>query len=376
MQVVDNDQTELSAGTGQPPCVGTQFTCREAGRVVDVQRYVAQFFDGLGQSRPLFVREFAGAKVRLVDATDRTNDAYRELGRTHFHGEHGDGQTFIQRDVFCDVDCQRRLAHRRARGQHDHVACLKARCHAVKVNKAGRHTRDVVRVVGHFGHAIEQFDHQGIHTLESLFHARTFLADVEDFLLGFVEDLVDSLALCVEGVGRDFVAGRNQLTQDRTLANNLGVPPDVACARNILSERIQINKAADFVGLAKILQVLVDSDHVRRLARIDERADRRIDQLVLIAIEVVINQQIAHPVPGVVVEQQTSEHARLRFDGMWWDAQLRDLTVRGIVFGVRKNSGHGASNWNGMLRLRLLMRPRTTLCMCCASAVQKPVHSG
>ena len=61
-------------------------------------------------------------------------------------------------------------------------------------------------------------------------------------------------------------------------------------------------------------------------------ADRRVDQLVLVAVEVAVGQQVADAVPGAVVEQQAAEHALLGLDGMRRDAQLRDLAVaRGIV---------------------------------------------
>jgi hypothetical protein len=89
---------------------------------------------------------------------------------------------------------KRGLAHGRARGQDDHVAGLQARRHAVEVVEAGGHARDVVRVVGHLLDAVQQLHDQAVHALEALLHPRAFLADVEDLLLGLVEDLVDGLA--------------------------------------------------------------------------------------------------------------------------------------------------------------------------------------
>ena len=195
----------------QPPRVGAQLAGGEARRFVDVQRDVAQPLDRVGQARPFLVGQAAGAQMGLVDAADRPDDPHRELRGAHFHREHRYRQALVQRDMLGDVDRERGLAHRRPRGEHHHVAGLEARGHAIEVDEAGRHTRDVVRVVGHFADAIHELDGKRVHALETLLQARAFFADVEDLLFGFVEDLVDRLALRVEGVGRDFFAGDTSL---------------------------------------------------------------------------------------------------------------------------------------------------------------------
>jgi hypothetical protein len=43
---------------------------------------------------------------------------------------------------------------------------------------------------------------------------------------------------------------------------------------------------------------------------------------VLIAIEIGIGDQIAHPVPSLIVEHQATQHRLLGLDGMRWHAQL------------------------------------------------------
>ena len=53
----------------------------------------------------------------------------------------------------------------------------------------------------------------------------------------------------------------------------------------------------------------------------------RVDQPVLVAVEVGVGEQVADAVPGAVVEQQAAEHALLGLDRMRRDAQLRDLVV-------------------------------------------------
>ena len=60
--------------------------------------------------------------------------------------------------------------------------------HAVQVIKTGRHAGDVVGVVRHLLHPVQQLHHQRVHGLETLLHARALLADVEDLLLGLVQN--------------------------------------------------------------------------------------------------------------------------------------------------------------------------------------------
>jgi hypothetical protein len=86
------------------------------------------------------------------------------------------------------------------------------------------------------------------------------------------------------------------------------------------------------------LQVLEHRHHISRLADIDQSADRAVDQLVLVPIKVARGQEIAHTVPGAVVEQQPAEHARFGLDRMRRDAQLGDLLIGAIavvVFGCK-----------------------------------------
>jgi hypothetical protein len=312
-----------------------------------VQRDVAQLLDRLGQARPFVIRQLAGAQMGLVDPTDRAHDAHRQLGGTHFHGEHGHGQAFVQGHVLGDVDGQRRLAHAGPRGQHDQVTRLESRGHAVQVVKAGGHAGDVVGVVGHLLHTVQQLHHQAVHRLEALLHARAFLADVEHLLLGLVQDALHRTALRIESAGGDLVAGTHQLAQDGALAHDLRVAADVACARDVLRQRVQVRKAAGFVGLAQVLQLLMHRDHIGRAGGVDQRADRGVDQPVLKTVEVAVGQKVADTVPRAVVQQQATQHAGLGFDGVWRNAQLRHLAVgRESVFNRRQDSGHSVPQSN------------------------------
>ena len=156
---------------------------------------------------------------------------------------------------------------------------------------------------------------------------RALLADAEDLAFGVVEDLRDRPALRVERAGRDLVAGGDELAKHRALANDLGVAADVGRARHALRERVEVDQAAAVVGLAEPLQLLEDGDDVGRLGRVDERGDRAVDQAVLVAIEVVVAEQVADPVPRAVVEQQPAEDALLGLGRVRRNAQASDVVV-------------------------------------------------
>jgi hypothetical protein len=75
------------------------------------------------------------------------------------------------------------------------------------------------------------------------------------------------------------------------------------------------------------LQLLEHRDHVGRLGGVDERADGGVDQLVLVAVEVAVGQQVGGPVPGQVVQQQAAQHALLGLDRVRRHAQAGHLVV-------------------------------------------------
>ena len=316
----------------QAPRVGTQFTRGQARRFVNVQRDAAQLFNGLGQPGPLVVGELAGTQMALVDAPNGAHDTNGQLCGPHFHGEHRHRQTLVHRHMLRNVDGQGRLAHGGTRRQHHQVARLQARGHAVKIIEASGHTCDVVRVLRHLFHAVQQVDHQRVHRLKALLHARAFFPDVENFLLGLVQNLCDRLAFGVERGGGNFIAGTDQLAQNGPLPHDFAIAANVAGTGHVLRQRVQVGQTAHLIGLAQALQMLEDSDDVGRTAAIDQGAHGRIHQSVLVAVKVAVVQQVTHPVPGTVVQQQAAQHAGLGFEGVRRDAQLGHFAVRRIVF--------------------------------------------
>ena len=201
--------------------------------------------------------------------------------------------------------------------------------------KTAGHASHVVRVFRHFGDAVQQIADQRMHALETLLRAPALLADVQNLLLGLVQNRGDGFALRVEGVGGDFVRSGHQLAQNRAFTHDFGVAADVARARHVLGQRVQVAQAADFLGLAQALQPLIDGDDVGGFGAIDQHANGGINQLVFVAVKILVGEQVADPVPSRVVEQQATQHAGLAFNRMRRNAQLGNLAVSAVARWIK-----------------------------------------
>ena len=148
--------------------MGTQLTRGQARGFVNVQRHGAQAVDGVCQTRPFFIGQFAGAQMALVDAANRAHHTNSQLGGAHFHGKHRHRQAFVQGHMLGNVDRKGGLAHGRPGRQHDQVAGLQTRGHAIQVVKASGDAGDVIGVVGHLLDPVHQLNDQGVHGLETL----------------------------------------------------------------------------------------------------------------------------------------------------------------------------------------------------------------
>ena len=125
----------------QPARLRADLEDADVGRVVDVQRRASTALGGVAgpstcarpSARPL------RRSSPLIDAW-RGDEALGELGLGHLEGEQRDRprSLVVERDVLGDVRDERRLAHRRARGDDDQVAGLEAAGDLVEVAEAGR----------------------------------------------------------------------------------------------------------------------------------------------------------------------------------------------------------------------------------------------
>ncbi len=81
-------------------------------------------------------------------------------------------------------------------------------------------------------------------------------------------------AFGVEHRTGDLVARRDQLTQQRALANELRIRAHVRRRGRIAHERAEISESARLLQLAELLELLGDGDDVAGLAFTGERGDR------------------------------------------------------------------------------------------------------
>src|SRR5690606_26698525 len=100
----------------------------------------------------------------------------------------------------------------------------------------------------------------------ALASARAGFGDLEDLLLGFVDELARAQPLVVEDRSRDLGARLDQLPQEAALADDLGIRAYVCGGRRIPGECAEIGESAGFLQLAGTLELLGDGDHVARLA--------------------------------------------------------------------------------------------------------------
>jgi hypothetical protein len=133
------------------------------------------------------------------------------------------------------------------------VAGLQARGHAVQVVEAGGHAGDVHGVVGHLLDAVQQVDHQRIQRLEALLVARALLADLEDLLLGLVEDALDRLPCGLKAL---VAISSLALTSLRRMARSRTISHSGGCCWHWAhtAPAVQVGQAAHLLGLAQVLQ--------------------------------------------------------------------------------------------------------------------------
>ena len=158
------------------------------------------------------------------------------------------------------------------------------------------------------------------------------LANIEDLLLGLVHDLGHRAALGVESRGGDLITGGHQFAQNRAVAHDFGVTANIAGAGHVLGQRVEVAQAPHFVGAALALQVLKHGNDVGWTVGINQGANGGINQAVLVTVKVAISQDVAHPVPGLVAQQEAANHAGLALNRVRRNAQLRDLAVWHVIF--------------------------------------------
>ncbi len=129
---------------------------------------------------------------------------------------------------------------------------MQAGCHAIKIGKAGRHTRNIILIVAVI-QLVDTLDHlrqQGLDFLKALCAACALFRNRENLGFGFIQHLFDFLALRAERLAGNLVGYRDQFAQHTAVTHDLRIAADIGGGWRVLRECIQIRQAAYLIGLA------------------------------------------------------------------------------------------------------------------------------
>jgi hypothetical protein len=108
----------------------------------------------------------------------------------------------------------------------------------------------------------------------------------------------------------------------------------LAAEGRVLGQGGQVGQAAGVVELVQGFQGLGHGHHVGGLVVVDEADDLFPDGLVVGAVEILLVDQVRHPLPGGVFQHEAAQHRLLRLHGM-------GRQLEGGQFGI-EDGGHGA----------------------------------
>ena len=252
----------------------------------------------------------------LIHAPDRADHAQGELRTGHLHAEHTSGFLQIQRDMFDDIHRQRGFAHRGPRGDHDQLARLQARCHAIKIDVTRGKADHVVLVFAAVEHVdtLDSFGQQRIDFDKALTGLDAGFSDLKHLGLGLVDQVLGFAPLRIKRGISDFAACLRQLAHDGAFAHDLGVAADIGRARRIHRQRAQIRLAACLVEFRAAFKALGYGQHVGRAVIFDQQHDVLKNQPVISAIKICFADDVGNLVPRRVFEQQATQYRLLGLD--------------------------------------------------------------
>ena len=144
------------------------------------------------------------------------------------------------------------------------------------------------------------------------------LGDGEHLPLGLVDQIPGRAAVIGEGRRCNRAAGRDQAPQERALADDLRIGADIGRGRRVARQAPQVGETAGSFQPAIAVQVFRGCDHVGGLAAGDQLGQRTEYQLVVGAVEIVSDDDVANLVPGRRVDEQPANDRLLRFHRMRW----------------------------------------------------------
>ncbi len=330
LQVVDDDQVQADLAL-QATGPGGQLGDRDAAGGVDIERGFLQL-DG----RVADPAELAGVDLALAELVARHagrvgQHTQGQLLGAHFqrvegHDAAADGLLgavrlglpgVLRGHVEGDVGGQRRLAHRRAAGQHDQVGGVQAADLGVQVDQvAGQARHAAVAAVGLGGHLDRAA--QGVAEADETGAGRAALGQGVELLFGRL-DLVAGrqldvvLADAAVGGGGDLAADADQVAAQGQVEDRAGVVADIGGGRGAVDQVGQVAQAAQFLEGRIVLELVRQQDGLGQLALADMGLDRLEQPLVEGLVEVAALQAVGQALIGRVVVQQ---HAQQRLFGL------------------------------------------------------------
>ncbi|MNS60687.1 hypothetical protein D3C72_936950 [compost metagenome] len=272
----------------------------------------------MGQARPVLVQQAAGTQPVLVQPAYRAEHTHGQLHASHFHREHGHGQTLLHGHMFADVQRKCRLTHRRTARHDDQVTDLHAAGHFVQVDEACGHAGHVsggiavVQLIDPLHHLRQQ----RLDFLEAFLAPRALFGNRKNLGFCLIKQFAHLAALRRESGRGNVVRHGDQLAQHRALAHDFRVAADIGRARRVLRQGVQVGQPTHLLGLAGNLEHFIHGDHVRRLGGGDQARNALEDEAVIEAVEVRFGEEVGNTVPGGIIQQQTAEYRLLGLDGV------------------------------------------------------------
>ena len=293
---------------------------RDRAGVVDPDRRLHELVAGGRESRPVVGGELPRAQALRLDLRLAAHHPLRHLGLRHLEREERHRRLVADGEVGGRAEPERRLPHRRARGEDHEVPRLEPRGELVEVAEAGGHSRDVDARLVELGDPLEALLEQRLDVGEV--GGDALLGELEDDLLGPVDE-VERLAGALLPEARDLRAGADEAAQRRHLGHDAGVVGGVRSCRHERGELGDPGPAADVVELAPLVQLVDQRDRVDRLALRIEPERGAVDERVAAAVEVAGVDYLADGADRARREQHRPEDGLLRLEVLRWDDGIR-----------------------------------------------------
>ncbi len=139
------------------------------------------------------------------------------------------------------------------------------------------------------------------------------LRDLEDALLGFVEDFLDGALARLVRVADDAGGRIDQTAQQRALTHDARVVLDVGRGGHDIEQLADVGHAAHAVELIGFRELLDERDRVDHLAALEEAGHAAEDAAVRLAVEHGVVDDFHGLGHGIAIDQHAAEHADLGF---------------------------------------------------------------